>query len=85
MNAIAFLKGDLRKVACLCEKFATAMFAQARVAGPDVHVVGAQLEQEENTLVANYKVDGIPFVPAPSFSAATLAKSALRTPTPLNT
>jgi hemerythrin superfamily protein len=55
------------------EKRAEGMFAQAKEAGVDTEALGAQMAQEKKTLVAQYKADGLPKPPTPSFTGTQLA------------
>ncbi len=55
------------------EKRAEGMFAQARDAGLDVDALGARMAQEKKTLVAQYKANGLPKPPTPSFTGTRLA------------
>ncbi|HEY0301375.1 MAG TPA: hemerythrin domain-containing protein [Rhizomicrobium sp.] len=55
------------------EKRAEGMFAQARDAGLDIAALGARMTAEKKTLVADYKANGLPRPPTPSFSGTKLA------------
>jgi hemerythrin superfamily protein len=55
------------------EKRAEGMFAQARDAGLDVDALGARMAQEKKTLVAQYKANGLPKPPTPTFTGTRLA------------
>lgn len=49
------------------------MFAKARQAGVDLKGLGARLAEEKKALTAQYKQNGLPKPPTPSFSGTKLA------------
>jgi hypothetical protein len=55
------------------EKRAEGMFAQARDVGLDVDALGERMAQEKKTLAAQYKANGLPKPPTPSFTGTRLA------------
>ncbi len=55
------------------EKRAEGMFAQAKDAGLDVNALGARMAAEKKMLVADYKANGLPKPPTPSFTGTRLA------------
>jgi hemerythrin superfamily protein len=55
------------------ERRAEGMFAQARDAGLDLDALGERLIQEKKNLTAQYKVEGLPKPPTPSFTGTKLA------------
>jgi len=55
------------------EKRAVGMFAQAKAAGLDTEALGQQMATEKKSLIAQYKSEGLPKPPTPSFVGTKLA------------
>jgi hypothetical protein len=49
------------------------MFAKAKKAGVDVKALGERMAEEKKTLVAQYKSEGLPKPPTPTFAGTQLA------------
>jgi hypothetical protein len=49
------------------------MFSKAKQAGVDTKALGEQMAQEKKTLMAQYKAQGLPKPPTPTFTGTKLA------------